>query len=66
MLYLCFTPALPLAIYVTAAFPALLEYIHLYSCFTRTSYFTRTFLAVCVRVCAGLLASSSVWRKVRG
>ena len=44
MLYLCFTPASPLLICVTAVIMFYL-YIHLYS------YLTRTFLAVCVCVC---------------
>jgi hypothetical protein len=35
LLCFCCTPALPLAVYVTALTPALLKYIHLYSCSTR-------------------------------
>jgi hypothetical protein len=44
MLYLCFTPASPLLMYVSAVILFYL-YIHLYSCFTRT------LLAVYVCVC---------------
>jgi hypothetical protein len=45
------------------AYCGLLKYIYLYSCFSRT---VLVLFLLCVCVCAGLLASSSVWRKVRG
>ncbi len=47
MLHLCFTPAPPLLIYVTAVILLLLTYIHLYSCFPRT-FLVLFLLCVCV------------------
>jgi hypothetical protein len=65
MLYLCFTPASPLLIYVTAVILLLLTYIHLYSCFPRT-FLVLFLLCVCVCRLTGLLESveqSEGWRR---
>jgi hypothetical protein len=50
MLYFCFTPALPLATYVTAVILLYLN-IHLYSCFTSALLLLYSYFSCCVCSC---------------